>query len=196
MNYFIKCQNDIAKKISDHKLSVGSKAILLNLLYMFGMLLLFRTIFSPDDFLMSQKCYGVFEKDYDHHLTYMNFNYGKFIVFLQKYFSDIPWYTITFYVWIFLSLTLLTCIILEWADNALGIIICNILVAFFSYEGYIGIQFTKVAGIIGVIGFFLLLYTNSSWIQKAEGAVLLTLSCMIRYDVAKMVIVSWTVAFF
>lgn len=195
MRFFMDNHQGMAEKINIINSSIMIRAILLNLLYMFGMLLFFRVFFSPDDFLMSEKCYGVFEKDNDYHLSYMNYNYGKFIVFLQKHFSGFPWYTIAFYIWVFISLTLLTCIILEWADNVLGVIVCNILVMFFSFEGYIAIQFTKAAGITGAIGFFLLIYRNSSWKKRVAGAGLVILSCMIRYEVAKMVVVSWTVVF-
>ncbi len=177
------------------KSNVIIKSVLLNLLYLFGMNLLFRAFFSDDDFLMSEKCYGIFEDDYDYRLNYINHNYGKFLVFLLKLFPNIPWYTIVFYICIFISLTLLTCIILEWKNDILGFIISNILILFISYEGYISIQFTKVAGITGAVGFFVLLLTYSSWKQKGVGIGLLILSCMLRYNVAQMVVSAWIVIF-
>ena len=80
----------------------------------------FKPFFSIDDFLMSNIAYGVYGEQYDYHVTYMNFAYGRFIVFLLKLFPKIPWYAVLFYIWIFTALTLLTYMIFKWNHAFMG----------------------------------------------------------------------------
>ena len=146
----MKKSNKMLKKIVQTPLG---KSFILNLIYMGGMLLFFAPFLSIDDYVMSEYGYGVFSDDYDYCVRYENFIYGRLITSLMKLFPDIPWYTVLFYIWIFISLTLFAYIVLIYFDNYLGIVVANTMLLFFSYEGYVCIQFTKVSGIIGAIGF-------------------------------------------
>lgn len=76
------------------------KAILLNCFYLLAVLLLFKPFFSIDDFLMSNIVYGLYGDNYDYHVTYMNFAYGRLMVFLLRLLPKVPWYTVLFYIWI------------------------------------------------------------------------------------------------
>ena len=80
------------------------------------MLLCFKPFLGTDDYLMSNTLYGVLGDDYDYQVKYENFLYGRLMVFLLRLFPDIPWYTILFYIWIFIALTLLTYVILKWSN--------------------------------------------------------------------------------
>ena len=183
--------------LSNMKSSILIKAILLNCFYLLGMLIFFKPFFSIDDFLMSNIAYGVYGEQYDYHVTYMNFAYGRFIVFLLKLFPKIPWYAVLFYIWIFTALTLLTYMIFKWNHALMGKVIVNALLLYFSYEGYIAIQFTKVAGIVAAVALFVVINEEqSSWKQKITAIGLWIISCMIRYDCAKMVLGAWCLVIF
>lgn len=184
-------KNWIKSKIGKCKQNIAVKAILLNLVYLLGMLIIFTPFFSIDDYLMSNIVYGAYGTDYDYQITYMSFLYGRLIVFLLRLFPKVPWYTVLFDLWLFIALSLLTYIILNWSDNYAGLLFVNVLLLFISFEGYVAIQFTKVAGIIGAVALLALLLDRLSWKPKLIGAGLLVLSCMIRRDCAKMVMGVW-----
>ncbi len=173
------------------KHNIVTKSILLNLVYLFGMLLAFVPFFSIDDYLMSNTIYGVGRAGYDYHATYMNFVYGRLMVFLLRLFPEIPWYTVLFDLWVFIALTLLTYMILKWSNNYAGLILANLLLLFFSYEGYVAVQFTKVAGILGAVAVLVLLSEKIPRKPKMIGICLWILSCMIRIDCAKMALGVW-----
>lgn len=173
------------------------KAILLNCFYLLAVLLLFKPFFSIDDFLMSNIVYGLYGDNYDYHVTYMNFAYGRLMVFLLRLLPKVPWYTVLFYIWIFAALTLLAYVILKWNDTFAGMTIVNVLLLFLSYEGYIAIQFTKVAGIIGSVAIFTLASEKEhSRSSRIVAAGLWIVACMIRHDCAKMVLGAWCVVLF
>lgn len=179
----------LVQKIKDVKWAEHTLllTVLLNIIYLGGMLLLYKPIMRPDDYQMSQRVYGVFGDDYDYHTKYMNFNYGKIIVRLLRWFPSIPWYTILFYIWVFLSLVLVSKIVLDKFPKTMSYLIVNVILLYFSYEGYVCLQFTKIAGITGAAGATAILLC-SSWIEIILGILLFILSLFIRYDVAKMIV--------
>lgn len=178
--------------LNSMKNSILFKAILLNLIYLTVMLLLFEPFFSSDDYFMSNVVYGTHAEDYEYTVIYMNFMYGRIIVALLRFIPSIPWYTVLFYIWIFMALTLLVYTILKWNDKAVGLVISNIILVFFSYEGYIAIQFTKVAGIVGAAAVFVVVAGEKiSWKMKLAAAGLWGIACMVRYDCTKMVLGAW-----
>lgn len=97
----------------------------------------------------------------------------------------------------FAALTLLAYVILKWNDTFAGMTIVNVLLLFLSYEGYIAIQFTKVAGIIGSVAIFTLASEKEhSRSSRIVAAGLWIVACMIRHDCAKMVLGAWCVVLF
>lgn len=176
-------------RLTEHSLLL---AVLLNIIYLGGMLLIYKPFLSPDDYMMSETVYGVFGDDYDFHVKYMNFNYGKIIVQLLRWFPNIPWYTVLFYIWTFLSLTLVSKIVFAKFPKLISLFVVNVILLYFSYEGYVGIQFSKIAGITGAAGALAIL-ASPSWMVIILGMVLFVLSIFIRYDMAKMVVGSFFV---
>lgn len=189
MKFFIQKIKNF--KLTEHSLLL---ALLLNIVYLGGMLLIYKPFLSRDDYMMSETVYGVYGDDYDCHAKYMNFNYGRIIVQLLRWFPNIPWYTILFYVWVFLALTLVSRIVLDKFPKNISYLIVNIILLYFSYEGYVCIQFTKVAGIIGAAGATAILLC-SSWVEIVLGVILFILSVFIRYDMTKMVVGSFLLMF-
>lgn len=170
-------------------------AIILNFLYLFGMLLFFEPFLSITDYNMAETCYGVYDGYYNYHTLFEHFWYGRIVVFFLKWIPAIPWYTVLFYIWVFIALTFMTYILLSWRNDTLGLVIVNILLLFFSYEAYIFIHFTKVAGIIGGVGFFALFAYKSGWKSKVISVILMLLSALIRYNMMEMLVGVWFLAF-
>lgn len=170
------------------------KSIILNICYMIAMVLFFTPFLSIDDYVMSEYAYGIFSDTYDYCVRYENFIYGRIVTFFMRLVPVLPWYTILFYIWVFIALTLFTYMILKYFDSCFGMFLANVMLLFFSYEGYVTIQFSKVAGIVGAVGFFALILTKSSWKLRTCGGVLFFLSCLIRDGVSQMVVAAWIFA--
>lgn len=169
------------------------KAIGINLVYFFSMLLFFEPFLGIDDYYMAERTYGAFSGEYDYHTTYMNFFYGKIVVFFQRLFPELPMYTIVFYVLVFVALTLLSYLLFLKCDSQIAIILINVVLIYLSWEGYVAIQFSKVAGIIGGIAAYALFNKNKSIGVKIVAGILFLFSCFIRNTVAIMIIGAWIV---
>lgn len=189
----IKCK--IYEWTKKEKGYVFAEALFFNIAYMVAMLVLFKPGLSIDDFLMSNTIYGVNGNNYNFRATYMNFIYGRLVVFLLRLLPNIPWYTIMYYILLFVAFTLFAYIVLKWDDSYVGKIVVNLVLLFFSYEGYVTIQFTKVAGILGAIAFLVMLTWHAGWLEKIIAVILLMFSSMIRYDCAKMAVGAWSLVF-
>lgn len=180
------------KKNKENKKYCLIKAITLNVICLLAMLLTFEPFFINDDFVMSRIVYGANGHAYDYQLLYMNFIYGRLLVLLLKVFPAIPWYTVIFYVLIFSSLTLFSWEMFSaYSDNKTIRYIVIAIVIFFAYEGYIAIQFTKVAGIVAAISAFIWLDRKSNRLMKMWALLLWCFACMVRLDMAKMVLGGW-----
>lgn len=175
------------KKITE-KNNCIIKALCINIFYLIFLLILFKPHFYYDDFLMACRSYGVYTGEYSYDVTYMNFLYGRLIRGLMNIAGFIPWYTVLFYVWTFVALVFFSSVFLRKNKNFFGYFVVNCFVLFFAYEGYIDITFTKVAGITGAIGAFLVLYKHSSRLEKTLGEGLFLGACLIRYMMAQMVL--------
>lgn len=171
-----------------------AEAMITNALYLAAMLLLFCPQLGTDDFLMANKAYGVNGSDYDFRCVYMNFIYGRLLVLLMRLAPGIPWYTVMFYILLFVAYTLFAYVILSWDNSYVGKIIVHLVLLYFSFEGYAAIQFTKVAGILGAIAILALLVDQVGLPEKVIALILLGFSCMIRYQCAQMAIGAWALA--
>ena len=176
------------KKIRKTKKNIWMRCILINVASIVVMLILFTPFLPTDDYYMSQILYGTCGDTYDYHLTFMNFWYGRLLVALMNIMPKIPWYTVCFYLWVFISLMMFTYLILSSFDDYIGELVAILIIMYFSYEGYIATQFTKVAGIIGTVGMLSLMWPRKKLWCRILGGLLLLLSCMIRYEEAKMVV--------
>lgn len=167
------------------------KAVSINAVYLVCMLIFFEPFLSMDDIGISNYLYGAYQGEYDYHTLYSSFLYGRIILFFLRFFPGLPWYTILAYVWIFIGLTLLTYTIFCWNDSLAGKLLVNIILLFFSYEGYICIQFTKVSAIIGTAGMFVFMQKKQNRLFRIVGVCLVFLSVLIRRQAASMIIVGW-----
>lgn len=163
-------------------------ALGINIFYLLLLVVLFRPHFYYDDFLMACRSYGVYTGQYLYETTYMHYMYGRLIQGLMEVWGGIPWYTVLFFLWIFIALVIFSYTYLKNNNNFFGGVIVNLFIVFFAYEGYIDLTFTKVAGLIGAIGVFLVIYKQSSMLIRCSGCILFLGACLIRYAMAQMVI--------
>lgn len=181
----------IEKLIQNHIV----QAVVVNLVYLVGNIVLFKPYLNVDDYVMSTRCYGVYTGTYGYDLTYIHFLYGKMIQALMNICNQVPWYTVVFYILLFSAFVLFSYVVLEQYEQKIALIIINLFLLFFAYDSYISIQFTQVAGIIGAVGMFVLIFPQGKVWEKIVGGLLLLFSCLIRYQMAELVFLGYLCAF-
>ena len=103
------------------------KAILVNLVYMMGTVLVFKPFLSITDYQEWETIAGAYTGETDYHTKFVQFWYAKIIMFLTNVNADIPWYSVVYYLLIFISLSAITVLILKGNDRKIVWIIINLL---------------------------------------------------------------------
>lgn len=155
-------------------------AILLNVLCFVFVNLFFDPFISADDYFQMNVIYGGYSGEFDYHLPYSSWGYGRLLYVLLNVFPKVPWYPVLFDIICFISLTLLTKYLL---DNIKSKKVCFSfsfpILLYAAYELYICMQFTKVSGFIGMIG-MIMIVMNRQLGGKIVGFLLVILSISIR----------------
>ncbi len=129
-----------------------------NLLLLTILLLLFGPSFETnDDAGISNMISGV-KGGYDAHLIYSNYLLGVILETLYRNIPLLPWYVLLQYALLFVSFTVITAVLIRRMKQTLPIWAAGILIVFFSYEGYIRVQYTKTAAILTVAGILMMFY--------------------------------------
>lgn len=167
------------------------RAIMINILFAALLLIFFEQKYEmSDDFVMEGILSGAYGNGRNPRMIFVNVIYGYLLLPLYNLFPKISWYFISYLLIGFISLTVITYIVLKTTNWSHSILLISCLFFFFGNDVYILIQFTKVAGIALVAGSFLLVYTlfeSKSKIQYFIGAILCLLGAMIRFDVCLLV---------
>lgn len=132
------------------------KAIGVNILVLFALLLAFEPTPKSDDYDQVMIANGGFTGEYSSYLPYCNFLFSKLNQILYTLLPNIPWYYILQYLLVFVSLTVITGIFAR-KDKKYREVVVFIVLLLCGYELYIRFTFTKVAGIVIISGFVVLL---------------------------------------
>lgn len=167
------------------------RAIMINILFAALLLIFFEQKYEmSDDFVMEGILSGAYGNGRNPRMIFVNVIYGYLLLPLYNLFPKISWYFISYLLIGFISLTVITYIVLKTTNWSHSILLISCLFFFFGNDVYILIQFTKVAGVALVSGSFLLVYAlfeSKSKIQYSFGAILCLLGAMIRFDVCLLV---------
>lgn len=167
------------KKLLDNNIA---KTILINIVYMLWAFICFEPFATYDDYNMAiQYASGVGSK-YALGQTFVTPIFGKLIFDLNNLVPSIPWYFVVNTIIIFVSLSIITYQIYKLNWGICGKIIINIILLFYSYEEYTGMNFTKVAGVAAVAGVFLLIMNYKSISTKLVAYILIGFSILLRYN--------------
>lgn len=91
----------------------------------------------------------------DPHLVHTNYLFGKLITALNAAFPEVQWWSLLQIFLLFLSFFLITLVFLKKDQDIVKVLFITAMVFFFSYEGYVQIQYTKTAGILSAAGLML-----------------------------------------
>ena len=177
--------------IAKLKQNIFLRAIMINILFAALLLIFFEQKYEmSDDFVMEGILSGAYGNGRNPRMIFVNVIYGCLLLPLYNLFPKISWYFISYLLIGFISLTVITYIVLKTTNWSHSILLISCLFFFFGNDVYILIQFTKVAGVALVSGSFLLVYAlfeSKSKIQYSFGAILCLLGAMIRFDVCLLV---------
>lgn len=169
------------------------QAILMNFFVFLASQIFFEPEFETnDDNYISSILYGVYG-NYDTHLVYMNVFLGKIIKLFLVICPKFPWYTIIQYGCLFISFTALTYLIIKEKERKSGFYFLNyIFLAFFGYECYVKIQYSKTAGVLTLVG-VLLIYAGLKLekinkFKVALGFILALIGSLYRFEIFCMVL--------
>ncbi len=133
-------------------------ALGLNLVVMVALFLVMRPYFETnDDITISGIANGAYDVR-DAHLVFINYLLGMLYQLFYSLPGRLPWHTFFQYLVLWMSFSAVTYVILQKMERTAGLCAAGILLIYFSYEGYIRMQFSKVAGIAMGAALFLLFY--------------------------------------
>ena len=158
----------------------------LNLVIMAGIFIVMMPFYETnDDLTMCEFIDGSWGTT-DGHLVFQNYILGVFYQFLYRLPIRLPWYALFQYFVLWLSFSAVTYVILQRLKTGSGICVALVLMMYFSYECYVKLQFSKVAGIAAAAGLFLLLYAVTrerlSFFLLLNGWLLGCVGSMFRFD--------------
>lgn len=130
-----------------------STAILINIYFMAICLTFCHLRYgSIDDYFMAGILSGIYGEEYNIHLFFVNAIYGYLLLPLYHLFPQISWYYIGEIASIFISLTILTYILINKMGRSWGCILSILMIAAYAKDLYIVLQFTQCAAILSATG--------------------------------------------
>jgi len=111
-----------------------------------------------DDYFMAARLTGALGTDYNPHLIFVNAIYGYALLPLYHLFPKIGWYYIGEMFSVFLSLTVISNVLLQRCGERWGTILATLFTALFASDFYLVVQFTQCASILTAAGMLLFAY--------------------------------------
>lgn len=153
----------------------------INLILVFLIILLFVPIFDTNDDIAIRSFVTGEYGFYDYHIVFSNVILGWVLASLYQMINFIPWYELMHYLFIYLSLSFLTHIILNKGKSLLLLLTILLL---FSIDLYVKLQFTKTASVLSISGGLILinnaLNDEEHKIMYLFGILLIVLGFMVR----------------
>ena len=151
-------------------------AVGINVVILAALVCLMRPAFETNDDTALLTLVNGAKISSDPHMVISGIFLGRILMALYGITRALPWYTLVQYALLFLSFTGVTWVLLHRLGLAAGSVMTVLLVAWFGYESYIVIQFSRTAGIASASAMFLLFFTVSGDRKKHRiGSFLLAL---------------------
>lgn len=132
--------------------------ICFNAVLLICLLLIFNPVFETNDDLELCNIVNGMKGVYDAHMVYSNYVLGLILSMLYRIKQSIPWYTLFQYGVLFVSFAAITHVLWEKSKGICFALFSSAGIVYFSWEGYIQLQYTKTAGIASVAGVVLIFY--------------------------------------
>lgn len=123
--------------------------------------------------------------------VFINVILGRILKHITQLLPMYNWYAIFQILCVFFALWIVTSIFLK-QNTYVGIISSIILLAYFGFEGYVNLQFTKTAGLSAVAGTILIAYVleyNHNVGEYILGAIMLIIGSCYRFEACGLVLI-------
>lgn len=166
-------------------------AILVNVLFLISILLFCDIKYEvSDDFVMAAIMSGAYGDAPNPHMIFINILWGYLMLPFYYLFPNISWYLIFQLGLIFVSLTVVSYMVLKKMNRPMAFLLIVILLTFFADDAYILVQFTKTAMLAvmgGGIVFAWSLFEDKNWKLKILSAIVCLAGTLIRFQVIYIV---------
>lgn len=166
-------------------------AILINVLFLSSILLFCDIKYEvSDDFVMAAIMSGAYGDAPNPHMIFVNILWGYLMLPFYYLFPNISWYLIFQLGLIFVSLTVVSYMVLKKMNRPMAFLLIVILLTFFADDAYILVQFTKTAMLAvmgGGIVFAWSLFEDKNWKLKILSAIVCLAGTLIRFQVIYIV---------
>ncbi|MDO5538470.1 MAG: hypothetical protein Q4F83_00135 [Eubacteriales bacterium] len=132
--------------------------ICFNIVILICLLLIFSPVFETNDDLELCNIVNGMKGVYDAHMVYSNYVLGLILSMFYRIKQSIPWYTLFQYGVLFVSFTAITHVLWEESKGTCFALFSSAGIFYFSYEGYVLLQYTKTAGIAAAAGILLIFH--------------------------------------
>ena len=161
-------------------------SLILNTIFLLLILLVMVPVFESNDDTAIMDLVNGARGFMDYHLVFINCIMGFFIKLLYQLLPYYPWYGIVEYGAAWIGFIALTYVILERQPNWLGVSVSLVLLAYFGYDCYTLLQFTKIAAVPTCGGVLLVLHGASqnetpNWLYIVLGTLLSCIGSMYRF---------------
>lgn len=162
-------------------------AILINVLFLSSILLFCDIKYEvSDDFVMAAIMSGAYGDAPNPHMIFVNILWGYLMLPFYYLFPNVSWYLIFQLGLIFVSLILVSYMVLKKMNRPMAFLLIVILLTFFADDAYILVQFTKTAMLAvmgGGIVFAWSLFEDRNWKLKILSAIVCLSGTLIRFNV-------------
>lgn len=148
---------DSFKKLKSNKIFF---AITMNIIILLMMILFFYARYNCElDITMQSLLYGVSSKGKSiSHLMFSNIFIGKALSVLFNIMPTVPWYTVFHYMMAFISMIVISYVVVSLSNNLTGKTIATVISIFIGYESYVIPMYMKTAVLMAVSSELLLGY--------------------------------------
>lgn len=165
------------------------KTIFLVVLANIAAVLLFALLFYPRfysdmDIFMQSAVYGIVGVR-SSYIVFSNVMIGKVLTILMEIVPIVPWYIVFHYVCCFISLSIITLVVLKRNHTTMGKVLTGIILVFLGFECYVEPNYMKTAVVLSVSAVCLLFYWcenklySQTYICMGVTLILFVLSSMI-----------------
>lgn len=141
-------------------------ALLINVLIVLVCFVIFTPAFETNDDTGLISIASGIRGTRDPHIVHTNYLIGKLLTSLYAINPGLQWWSLLQFLFLFIAFFLITLMFVRNTAGIAGVLFTAAVVFFFSYEGYVRIQYTKTAGILCAAGLMLLFY---GLLQKKPG---------------------------
>ena len=153
----------------------------LNALFLLLLLVVTRPYFETNDDITLAGFFNLSRGTQDAWTNISNGLFGVIVGACYRLTAQIPWYILFLYGAAFFSLTTVTYVLLNRFEGWPGMMLSGVLLAYFGYECYTAVNFTKIAACAGAAGIFLIYDSVRDGRPRIPGIVIGSLVILMGY---------------